>query len=78
MERKDLEEIAKIVIEKDILVMSDEIYAALTYKEKHTSIIENRRNERKEQSLSTVFQKACNDRLATWLCLRSKKKSFNK
>ncbi len=40
MERKDLEEIAKIVIEKDILVMSDEIYAALTYKEKHTSIIE--------------------------------------
>ena len=38
MERSDLEEIAKIVIEKDILVMSDEIYSALTYKDKHISI----------------------------------------
>ncbi len=40
MERDDLEKIAKIIIEKDILVMSDEIYSALTYKDKHTSIIE--------------------------------------
>ncbi|MBE7710295.1 MAG: aminotransferase class I/II-fold pyridoxal phosphate-dependent enzyme [Cyanobacteria bacterium SIG32] len=40
MERKDLEEIAKVCIEKDILVMSDEIYAALTYKNKHVSIAE--------------------------------------
>ncbi len=38
MERKDLEEIAKIVIEKDILVMSDEIYSELTYLEEHVSI----------------------------------------
>lgn len=38
MEKDDLEKIAKIVIEKDILVMSDEIYSALTYKEKHVSI----------------------------------------
>lgn len=38
MEKEDLEKIAKIIIEKDILVMSDEIYAALTYKEKHVSI----------------------------------------
>ncbi|MDE6138226.1 MAG: aminotransferase class I/II-fold pyridoxal phosphate-dependent enzyme [Candidatus Gastranaerophilales bacterium] len=38
MELEDLEKIAKIIIEKDILVMSDEIYAALTYKEKHVSI----------------------------------------
>lgn len=38
MEKSDLEAIAKIIIEKDILVMSDEIYAALTYKEKHVSI----------------------------------------
>ncbi len=38
MEQSDLEAIAKIVIEKDILVMSDEIYAALTYKDKHVSI----------------------------------------
>lgn len=40
MEREDLEKIAKIIIEKDILVMSDEIYSALTYKDKHVSIAE--------------------------------------
>ena len=40
MERKDLEEIAKVVIEKDIYVVSDEIYAELTYKGKHISIAE--------------------------------------
>lgn len=38
MERKDLEEIADIIIESDIYVMSDEIYAELTYKGKHVSI----------------------------------------
>ena len=38
MEKEDLEEIARIVIEKDLLVMSDEIYSALTYKDKHVSI----------------------------------------
>lgn len=38
MEKAELEEIAKIIIEKDILVMSDEIYSALTYKDKHVSI----------------------------------------
>lgn len=40
MARDDLEKIVKIIIEKDILVMSDEIYAALTYNAKHTSIVE--------------------------------------
>ena len=38
MEYDDLKEIAKIIIEKDILVMSDEIYSALTYKGNHVSI----------------------------------------
>ncbi|MGI6080285.1 MAG: pyridoxal phosphate-dependent aminotransferase [Candidatus Avilachnospira sp.] len=39
MERKDLEEIARICIEKDIFVVSDEIYSELTYgKERHVSI----------------------------------------
>ena len=38
MEEDDLRAIAEIIKEKDILVMSDEIYSALTYKEKHTSI----------------------------------------
>lgn len=38
MEQKDLEEIARVVIEHDILVMTDEIYSVLTYKDKHFSI----------------------------------------
>lgn len=38
MEKEDLEKIAKIIIKKDLLVMSDEIYSALTYKDKHISI----------------------------------------
>lgn len=40
MEREDLEAIAKIIIEKDLYVISDEIYAELSYKEKHVSIAE--------------------------------------
>lgn len=38
MERKDLEEIAEVVIEHDLFVISDEIYSELTYKEDHVSI----------------------------------------
>ena len=38
MEKKDLEEIAKVIIEKDIFVISDEIYSELTYFGNHTSI----------------------------------------
>ncbi len=38
MERKDLEEIAEVILKHDIYVMSDEIYGELTYKEKHVSI----------------------------------------
>ena len=40
MERQDLEAIAEVIRKHDILVMSDEIYAELTYKEKHVSIVE--------------------------------------
>ena len=40
MERKDLEAIAEVIIKHDLFVMSDEIYAELTYKEKHVSIAE--------------------------------------
>lgn len=38
MEQKDLEEIAEVVIEKDIFVLSDEIYSELSYKGEHVSI----------------------------------------
>lgn len=39
MEKSDLEKIAKIIVEHDIFVISDEIYSELTYKGKHVSII---------------------------------------
>lgn len=38
MERSDLEAIAEVVKEHDLFVLSDEIYASLTYKEEHVSI----------------------------------------
>ena len=38
MEREDLEKIAKIVEEKDLFVISDEIYSELTYKGHHVTI----------------------------------------
>lgn len=38
MERSDLEQIAKVIIEHDLYVLSDEIYAELSYKDKHVSI----------------------------------------
>ncbi len=38
MTKEDLEKIAKIIIEKDIVVISDEIYAELTYGREHVSI----------------------------------------
>ena len=38
MEKKDLEEIAEVCIEKDIHVLSDEIYSELSYKGDHVSI----------------------------------------
>lgn len=40
MEYEDLKEIAKIVEEKDIFVITDEIYSELTYGKKHVSIAE--------------------------------------
>ncbi len=38
MEKGELVEIAKVCVEHDIYVLSDEIYAELTYKDKHISI----------------------------------------
>ncbi len=39
MEKEDLEAIAGIIVEKDLYVISDEIYGELTYKGKHVSIV---------------------------------------
>ena len=38
MTREDLEPIAEIIKEKDLYVISDEIYAELTYGQDHCSI----------------------------------------
>ena len=38
MEKKDLEAIAEVIIEKDLYVISDEIYCELSYKGDHVSI----------------------------------------
>ena len=39
MEKSDLEAIAEVILEHDIFVITDEIYAELTYKGKHVSIV---------------------------------------
>ena len=39
MEKEDLEAIAEIVVEKDLYVISDEIYGELTYKGRHVSLV---------------------------------------
>lgn len=39
MEKKDLEAIAEVIIEKDLYVISDEIYSELSYKDEHVSIV---------------------------------------
>ena len=38
MTKEQHEEIAKVIVEKDLLVITDEIYAELTYGRRHTSI----------------------------------------
>lgn len=38
MEKKDLEAIAEVIIEKDIFVISDEIYSELTYGREHVTV----------------------------------------
>ena len=57
MEKRELEEIAKIVKEADILVLTDEIYAELSYGFKHTSIA-NLPDMRERTILVNGFSKA--------------------
>ena len=40
MEREDLEEVARVCVEKDLFVLSDEIYGELTYSGPHASIVQ--------------------------------------
>ena len=38
MEREDLEKLVPIIVKHDLLVISDEIYSELSYKDRHVSI----------------------------------------
>jgi len=57
MERKDLEAIAEVIEEKDIFVLSDEIYCELSYKGDHVSIA-SIPNMRKRTVLINGFSKS--------------------
>ena len=57
MRREELEEIAAVIRETNIVVLSDEIYAELTYGEKHTSIA-NLEGMRERTIIANGFSKA--------------------
>ena len=76
MEQKDLEAIAKVIIEKDLYVLSDEIYSELTYKEDHVSIASHSWHAGTYHPDQWIFQGLCHDRLETWLCLRHRARSL--
>ena len=64
MEKEDLEAIAEVIREKDIFVISDEIYAELTYKGDPVTIASLPGDPDQR-----IFQGLCHDRLASGLCL---------
>ena len=68
MEKHELEEIAKIVIEKDLFVVTDEIYSELTYQRKQRYYCSISRHERAYRPDQRFFQVLCYDRLASWIC----------
>ena len=55
---EDLERIAKIAVENDLLVLSDEIYKDMYYEGSHTSITSFRRHDRPQRSSWTDFRRA--------------------
>lgn len=69
MEKKDLEAIAEVIKKHDLMVLSDEIYAELTYtKEKHTSIASIDGMYERTIVVNGFSKTYANDRLETWLC----------
>jgi DNA-binding transcriptional MocR family regulator len=71
MTREDLEAIAEVLRETDILVISDEIYAELTYERKHTSITNIPGYERTYHPDKRIFKGICHDGMAFGLCCRT-------
>ena len=68
VEREELLKIAKFAQEKDLLVISDEIYAELTYEKTHTSIASLPGMAERDDFPPWLFQSLCNDWIPNWLC----------
>ena len=62
--KSDLEAIAQIAVERDIMVLSDEIYARIIYDGAHNSIHSPARNAGTNRDPRWLLQDLCNDGLA--------------
>ncbi len=67
MSREDLQAIADVAIEHDLIVISDEIYAELTYSDQHVSM-QLGRYARTNDYCKWIFKSLCDDRMADWVC----------
>ena len=69
MRREHLEEIAEVVREHNLLVLSDEIYGELTYgKESHVCFAEIEGMRERTVVVNGFLQNVRYDRLETWIC----------
>ena len=71
MEREDLEALAAILRERDILVISDEIYAELTFGGKDHVSIASIEGMQERTVVINGFKGLLHDGLASGICLRS-------
>ena len=69
MEKEDLEEIATVLRETNIIVLSDEIYGELTYGKKHVSIASIEGMYERTIVIKWIFKSICYDRMASWVML---------
>ena len=71
LEKEDLEAIADVVREKDLFVISDEIYSELTYGRHHCTIAALSGMKERTVLINGFFQILCHDWLAAGLRLRA-------
>ena len=64
LQPRQIEAIAKFAVEKDLLVLSDEIYSELTFEGEHVSIAGLPGDEGTSDFPARIFQGVCHDRLA--------------
>ena len=70
VDKAKLERLAKFAVEKDLIVISDEIYAELTYEGDHVSIV-SLPYAGEDHSVAWIFQRLCHDWFQSRFCLRS-------